>query len=204
GSEMTSQVVRKRYATEKVGNVVVVDGRTQIIEYSDLPVSAAEAVDENGEIKIWAGSIAVHVLDLAFLRRMSQSADALPFHRANKKVPFVDEKGASVHPEEPNAIKFEQFIFDLLPTAKNAFVVEVLPNEAFAPVKNADGAETDTPELARQAISELHRRWLEAAGATVDSGVTVEINPRYSLFPEQLAAKIPANLRISDDRYFDV
>ncbi|QDT13274.1 UTP--glucose-1-phosphate uridylyltransferase [Planctomycetes bacterium K23_9] len=203
-SEMTSQVVRKRYPMEKVGNMVVVDGQMQIIEYSDLPQSAAEAVDDEGQTRIWAGSIAVHVLDLAFLRRMSQNADALPFHRANKKVPFVNESDVLVEPDAPNAVKFERFIFDLLPSAKNAFVVEALPRDAFAPVKNADGAETDTPKLSRQAISDLHASWLQKAGATLAPGVMVEINPRYSLFPEQLAEKLNANLQISSDQYFDV
>ncbi len=203
-SEMTTQVVRKRYPTERVGNVVMVDGRMQIIEYSDLPDSAAEAVDENGDTKIWAGSIAVHLMDVGFLRRMSQRADALPFHRATKKVPHLDSDGQLVEPTTPNAIKFERFIFDLLPSAKNPLVVEVLPSEAFAPVKNADGAETDTPSLARQAISDLYRSWLQQAGAKVDSGVMVEVNPRYSLFSEQLVNKIPANLEISADHYFDI
>ena len=60
-SEMTTQVVRKRYPMERVGNVVLVDGSVQIIEYSDLPESAAEATDEDGQIRLWAGNIAVHV-----------------------------------------------------------------------------------------------------------------------------------------------
>ena len=36
-SEMTTQVIRKQDPLEKVGNVVMVDGKMQIIEYSDLP-----------------------------------------------------------------------------------------------------------------------------------------------------------------------
>ncbi len=202
GSEMTTQVVRKRYPMEKVGNVVKVDGKVQIIEYSDLPEQAAAATDEQGEILLWAGNIAVHVIDLEFAQQMSRSADALPFHRANKKVAFVDPSGQTIEPDGPNAIKFERFIFDLLPSAENAFVVESLANEAFAPVKNANGAPADTPELAKRAIVDLHRSWLEAAGAQVESGVQVEINPRFSLSPEDLVGKIPPKLRITADRYF--
>ncbi len=85
---------------------------------------------------------------------------------------------------------------------RNAFVVESRPSEAFAPVKNAEGAATDTPSLARSAISDLHRSWLEQAGAVVDQGVRVEINPRFSLSSSELAEKISANLRIESDRYF--
>lgn len=203
GSELTTEVVRKRYPMEKVGNVVAVDGKLQIIEYSDLPEEAAKATDQDGQIRLWAGNIAVHLIDLDFVRRMSRSASALPFHRANKKVSFVDASGERVQPVEPNAIKFERFIFDLLPSAANAFVVESLPGQAFAPVKNADGAATDTPELAKKAIAALHRSWLETVGVQVESGVQVEINPRFSLSPDDLAEKIPSNLKITSDRYFD-
>jgi UDP-N-acetylglucosamine/UDP-N-acetylgalactosamine diphosphorylase len=201
-SEMTTQVVRKRYPMEKVGNVVLVDGKVQIIEYSDLPESAANVTNEDGSLKLWAGNIAVHVIDVAFMDRMSRSVEAFPFHRASKKVPHLNEQGDSVQPTEPNATKFEKFIFDLLPEAKNAFVVESLPSEAFAPVKNADGAETDTPLLARAAISDLHRGWLESVGAVVSEGVLVEIAPRFSLSPLEMAEKITANLKIESDQYF--
>ncbi len=204
GSEMTTQVVRKRYAKEKVGNVVIVDGRVRIIEYSDLPDDAAEATREDGSLRLWAGNIAVHVIDVGFIRRVSRSASALPFHRAHKAVPYVDESGSKVQPAQPNATKFERFIFDMLPEAENAFVVEALPSEAFAPVKNADSAATDTPKLARQAISDLHQKWLMEAGATVNEGVLVEINPRFALSADELSPKISENLRIQSDRYFDI
>ena len=202
-SEMTTQVVRKRYATEKVGNVVLVDGQVEIIEYSDLADEAAEAVDGEGALKLWAGNIAVQVFDLDFLRRMSGESAGLLFHRASKKVPYVNEEGDLIQPEAPNATKFERFIFDLLPAARNAFVVEALPRDAFAPVKNADGAEADTPALARQAISDLHRGWLKQADAWVGEGVQVEINPRFALSADELQKKIVPNSRIESDRYFD-
>jgi UDP-N-acetylglucosamine/UDP-N-acetylgalactosamine diphosphorylase len=201
GSEMTTEVIRKRYPMERVGNVVMVDGCVQIIEYSDLPESAAEVRTDDGELKLWAGNIAVHMLDVAFLRRMRDSTDALPFHRASKKVDCVDHSGQAVAADQPNATKFERFIFDLLPQAKNAFVVESLPSEAFAPVKNADGAETDTPQLAKAAISDLHRGWLEQAGASVSEQALVEINPKYAISRSELKEKISANLRIDSDQY---
>jgi len=202
-SELTTQVVRKRYPMEKVGNVVSVDGQVQIIEYSDLPAEAAEATKVDGSLKLWAGNIGVHVFDVGFLRKVGSNATSLPFHRASKKVPCIDAKGQPVLPDQPNATKFERFIFDLLPIAKNAFVVESYPSEAFAPVKNADGSAADTPSIARKAISDLYRGWLEQAGVCVDKGVQVEINPRLALSAKDLKEKIPANLQIDADRYFD-
>lgn len=202
GSEMTTQVIRKRYPDEKVGNVVTVDGELRIIEYSDLPAEAAERRSADGELQLWAGNIAVHVMDVPFLCRVAQSVDALPFHRASKATPYVDRQGQRVQPSSPNSIKFERFIFDLLPSAENAFVVEVAADEAFAPVKNADGAAHDTPQQAKQAIIQLHRRWAQQAGAELRGDVAVELNPRFALDADELATKLPAGTVIDEDRYF--
>ncbi|MEM9826029.1 MAG: UDPGP type 1 family protein [Planctomycetota bacterium] len=196
-SELTTQVVRKRYPTERVGNVVAVDGAVQIIEYSDLPEEAANATDAAGELNLWAGNIAVHVINRAFLEAVVQKTDALPFHRASKKVPYVNEVGETVTPESPNATKFEKFIFDLLPQAANAFVVEALPEQAFAPVKNADGAATDTPELAKRAISDLHRSWLAECGIVVDREHFVETENFVEISPR--VARSAAELRHSHE-----
>lgn len=203
-SQLTTQVVKKRFATERVGNVVAVDGKVQIIEYSDLPDAAAEQTLPDGSLKLWAGNIAVHVFDRSFLSSVVQSADGLPFHRAHKKVPHINADGQVVDPEEPNAIKFERFVFDLLPIAERAFVVEGDAAEIFAPVKNANGAKTDTPETAKQAISSLHRSWLEAAGATFADGVTVEIHPAWALDAEEVRAalaELPEKPRFEADTF---
>ena len=200
-SEMTTQVIRKRYPKEKVGNVVQVDGRTQIIEYSDLPDAAAEMTGPDGGLKLWAGNIAVHLFDLAFLDRMKKSATALPFHRAHKKVAHLDESGQPITPTEPNAIKFERFVFDLLPSAERTIVCEADPAESFAPVKNADGAATDTPELAKAAISDLHRGWLTAAGVKVADGVKVEISPIAAIDKAETHQKLAGLEPVETDLY---
>ena len=144
-SEMTSQVIRKNDPLQKVGNVVSVEGVVQVIEYSDLPEQYARETNDDGSLKLWAGSIAVHIFDLPFLLSANENADSLPFHRANKKVPFVDANGQGVKPDAPNATKFEKFIFDLMPSAKNAIVCEVDPAEGFCAVKNAPPAPSETP-----------------------------------------------------------
>jgi UDP-N-acetylglucosamine/UDP-N-acetylgalactosamine diphosphorylase len=202
-SELTTHVVAKVDALERVGNVVTLDGKLQIIEYSDLPESAARQTDERGNLKLWAGNIAVHVFDAAFLERMLERDDALPFHRARKKVPHVDEQGRAVDPDQPNAIKFERFIFDLLPMAQNAIAVEGAAHDAFAPVKNADGEKSDTPSSARDLMIAQHASWLRSAGAKIDSGVAVEINPRFALDAEELSAKIEPGLHITKPTYFE-
>ena len=187
---MTSQVIAKRDPLEKVGNVVDVDGRLMVIEYSDLPDDVARKTNPDGSLAIWAGSIAVHVFDLDFLRRAKDQADSLPYHFAHKKVAYIDDHvgaGRRVEPAKANAIKFERFIFDLMPSARNAIVVEVDPASAFAPLKNASGAAADTPESVKAQISDLHRQWLREAGVEVADGIAVEISPCVRLGRRRVA-----------------
>jgi len=205
GSELTSQVIRKRFPSDKVGNIVEVGGRLHVIEYSDLPESVGKQTNPDGSLKIWAGSIAVHVFNVELLERASQSTTSLPFHYARKKVPFVDVRsGERVKPETENAVKFERFIFDLLPLAKDAVVVEVDPPNHYAPLKNAPGSLSDSPETVKRDISAMHMTWLRQAGAVVQEDVPIEISPLFADSPEAVAEKIekvqvferPAYLRI--------
>ncbi|MEN6457838.1 MAG: UDPGP type 1 family protein [Thermoguttaceae bacterium] len=201
-SEFSSQVVAKQDPLERVGNVVQVDGRLMVIEYSDLPDEAARRRHADGSLAIWAGSIAVHVIDAAFLRRVTEQAESLPFHIAHKKSSYIDASGRRIEPSAPNALKFERFIFDLMPLARNAIAVEVDPARAFAPLKNASGARTDTPEAVRAAMAGLYRGWLRQVGTRVDDGVTVEISPLYALDAEELASKLASGTRIRESTYF--
>ena len=201
-SELTTQVVAKKNPEDRVGNVVEVDGTTMVIEYSDLPLEVANQRNADGSLKLWAGNIAVHVFDLQFLERMTTELNALPFHVAKKKVRYVDADGNSIDPVEPNAIKFERFIFDLLPLAKNAIVVETDEKRRFAPVKNASSASSDTPETARAAIVRESRLIIESAGGIVDPDVIVEINPLFALDSDEFISKIEGPIHITAPTYF--
>lgn len=200
-SEMTTQAIRKEDPLQKVGNIVSVDGVVQIIEYSDLPEACARKRGADGEYLLWAGSIAVHVFDLDFLVRVSGEADRLPFHRAIKKVPTIDSVGQPLVPATNNSMKFERFIFDLMPHARNALVCEVDADEGFAAVKNAPPAATETPDWVRQKICALHRKWLEQAGCHLQDGIRVEISPAFALDPDEITRRLPRGTCLSQDTY---
>jgi UDP-N-acetylglucosamine/UDP-N-acetylgalactosamine diphosphorylase len=201
-SELTTLAVPKPDPQERVGNIVRIDGRTQIIEYSDFPDAVARQTNADGTLRFWAGSIAIHVFDAAFLRRASRDSTALPYHVARKKVAFVNDQGVLVEPTEPNAIKFERFIFDLLPLAERPIVVEGETANWFAPVKNPPGDKRDSPDTCRAALVALHRRWLSATGAMVAPDVPVEISPLFALDASELRSKIKPGATISMPTYF--
>ncbi|WP_165226556.1 UTP--glucose-1-phosphate uridylyltransferase [Aquisphaera insulae] len=203
-AEMSFKVIERLTPDEKVGVVVMVDGVPQVIEYSDLPPVLANRRVPEGSLELWAGSIAIHVLERTFIERLVGDAK-LPFHRAVKKVPFVDASGATVKPDGPNAVKFEQFIFDALPLAKRWAIVETDRPTEFEPLKNAVGP--DSPETVHRRMSDLFGAWLEQAGATVprraDGSVPfdVEISPLYALDAQELRSRLEPGFVVDGPTY---
>ena len=206
-AEVSSKVVRKEGPTDKLGNMVLIDGSCCMIEYSDLPESLGKQRDENGQLRIWAGSPAIHVFNLDFLAQVTQGPGRLPFHIARKKVPYLDQTGKRIEPERENALKFEMFIFDVLPMAQRWTVVETARNEEFVPLKNATGP--DSPEVVRQAMSNQTAQWLENAGVPVprlangNAAFPLEISPLFALDSEELAAKVDRPFKIQGPMYLE-
>ena len=197
GSEMSSKTIPKANALEKVGNFCVADGVLQVIEYSDLPEELARQTNPDGSLRFNAGSIAIHALRVTFVERLNHGGQLkLPWHRAEKKVPYVDEKGQPVKPEKPNAVKLEQFVFDAIPLAANAIVYETDRAEEFSPVKNAEGA--DSPATCRRDQIRRAARWLREAGAAVpDKGgepdAVLEISALYATSAAQAKERVAAS-----------
>ncbi len=198
-ADMSSVVVRKVAPEEKMGVIARIDGRAGVVEYSDLPDELAQERDDDGELVYWAGSIAVHCVDVAFASSLTRSGLDLPYHHALKKVPHVDADGRPVEPDAPNAVKFETFLFDALPAAERTVTVEAAREDEFSPIKNAEGS--DSPATARRDLNRLYARWLTAAGVVVPTGpdgepVDLEIDPRRALDAAELNASVTPDLRI--------
>lgn len=204
-SEMSSKMVPKAYAEEKVGHFCVQHGKLVVVEYSDLPLALQRETDASGQLRYLAGSIAIHVLDREFVRRMARPfpdpsvpstpvttpAPSLPFHRADKKIPTIDADGKPVKPDKPNGVKFEMFVFDALPFARHPVVIETLRANDFSPVKNAEGV--DSPKTCREDQLRQFTRWLKANGADVPSDATalpsvnLEVSPLFGYDEESFA-----------------
>jgi UDP-N-acetylglucosamine/UDP-N-acetylgalactosamine diphosphorylase len=195
GSEMSSKMVPKAYPEEKVGHFCQQDGRIVVVEYSDMPISMQRERLADGSLRYGAGSIAIHVIDREFARRMATGGDgaALPFHRADKKIATIDAAGRPVKPEKANGVKFEMFVFDALPFARNSIVVETARADDFSPVKNAEGV--DSPQTCREDQLRQFARWLKGAGAALETDATglpriaVEVSPLFGYDAETFAAR---------------
>jgi len=213
GSEMSSKMVPKAYAGEKVGHFCQRRGQVLVVEYSDLPAALQAEHNTAGQLRYRAGSIAIHLLDREFIRRMARGGDgvaALPFHRADKKIPTLDAAGTPVKPEKPNGVKFELFVFDALPFAKNPVVIETARADDFSPVKNADGV--DSPQTCRDDQCRQFARWLKQQGVAISMNETglpatkLEVSPLFGYDEETFAEswqKLTLKPAISTDLYLE-
>jgi len=184
-SEMSSKMVPKAYPEEKVGHFCMQNGRLVVVEYSDLPMALQRETDASGKLRYLSGNIAIHALDREFIRRMAAGGEgtALPFHRADKKIPTVDAVGNAVKPTKANGVKFEMFVFDALPHARTPVVIETRRADDFSPVKNAEGI--DSPKTCREDQMRQFARWLKLAGKPVEVDATglpkmdLEVSPLF-------------------------
>jgi len=187
GSELSCKVVRKADPQEPVGVVARVDGRVGVVEYTELGDEERYARDDDGRLRFWAGSIAVHLLSTDFVRRVAADAyRLLPFHLSAKPIPYVDASGRARSPDEANGYKLERFVFDALSEAREVCVVETTAAEEFFPIKNAEGR--DSPETSRRALTARYRGWLEDAGIELPGDVAaIEIDHSVIDGPRDIA-----------------
>jgi len=137
---------------EKVGVFCKRNGKPSVIEYSEIKPEMAEELDQNGELKYGESHILCNLFNIKAIEKISN--EYLPYHVAVKKAKYIDENGKVVTPEEPNAYKFEAFLFDAFENIDDMIVMRVKREDEFAPVKNATG--TDSPETARELYKEFH------------------------------------------------
>lgn len=144
--------VVKACPEEKVGVFCKKNNRPSVIEYIEISKELSEALDENSELLYGESHILCNQFNISLLEKISENK--LPYHIALKKAKYLDENGNVVEPSQPNAYKFEAFIFDAFSLADNMSILRVKREEEFAPVKNATGV--DSPETARELYKAFH------------------------------------------------
>ena len=198
--DIGTKVVRKRHAKESVGLILEKDGRPDVVEYSEIDSTTAEAKDPKNPdlLKFRAANIVNHYYSFRYLETIEEWAHKLPHHVARKKIPYVDaSNGEAVKPEKPNGIKLEQFVFDVFPMIdpKKFACLEVKREDEFSPLKNAKGTGEDDPDTSKRDITNQGKRWVQTAGGTVedeggeDAGVEVSPLISYVCSPPPLSMR---------------
>ena len=143
-----AKVVRKNAPDEKVGVMCLEDGRPSIVEYYELTEEMMNAKDESGDPAYYFGVILNYLFSVAELEKIL--AKNLPLHIVEKKIPYLNEAGELVKPEEPNGYKFENLVLDMIHQMASCLPFEVVREKEFAPIKNKTGV--DSVESARELL----------------------------------------------------
>ena len=116
-----NKVVEKLTPNEAVGVVCRVDGKFQVVEYSEIGTENAKLTRPSGKLVYYAGNICNHFFTTEFLRKICENFDhLLPHHVAKKKIPCIEQP----KPSTPNGIKLEKFVFDVFQFSES-FVVSI-------------------------------------------------------------------------------
>lgn len=185
-ADCAAKVVEKSRPNEAVGVICIVDGKYQVVEYSEISTKTSELRNLDGRLTFNAGNICNHFFSTNFLQKIGEQFESkLRLHVAKKKIPFIDNAGKRCVPEKPNGIKIEKFVFDVFEFAEKFVVMAVEREDEFSPLKNADSVGKECATTARNDIYHCHKKWIEAAGGYIDGDVC-EISPLLSYDGEGL------------------
>ncbi len=151
GTEIASKTIVKNSPYEKVGVFCKKNGKPGVIEYSEIPETLIEEVDENGELMYGESHIMCNLYTLDAIEKIANVE--LPYHSAHKKVDFMQEDGNMFYAKEANGYKYEAFIFDGFELFDDITLYRGKRDEDFAPVKNAEGV--DSPETATKLYNDF-------------------------------------------------
>jgi len=155
-NRIASKSVVKINPKERVGVFCKVNGKPKVIEYTELPEEMAEEVDESGELMYGEVNILSHLYHISALEEFS--TETLPYHVAFKKASYKNEAGEWIEVTEPNAYKFESFIFDAFEKYADMTILRVKREEEFAPIKNANEKQVDCPDTAKKLYDAFHAK----------------------------------------------
>lgn len=146
GARAGSKSVIKRSPEERAGVFCLIDGRPGVIEYFEMPPSLRSATNAEGGLLYGDANIVAHFLQRDALDEICEKG--LPYHAALKKEAYAAPDGTVIVPEQPNAYKFETFLFDAFRFLEKMVILRCERSLEFAPVKNLCGEDSPATALA--------------------------------------------------------
>lgn len=151
-NDIAMKSIPKNSPQERVGVACKINGKPSVIEYTELPEEMSVLRDENGELLYGEAHIMCNLYSMDALEKISKID--LPYHVAHKKSDYMDKNGEIVEAKQPNAYKFEAFIFDAFNYFDEISILRGKREEDFAPVKNKEG--NDSPFTAKELYNNFH------------------------------------------------
>jgi UDP-N-acetylglucosamine/UDP-N-acetylgalactosamine diphosphorylase len=154
GAQATFKSILRSDPVEKIGVIVKSGPKTVVREYSEISKEEQTAVNPDGSLKHRCASLSLFCFSMDFIAEVAEHC-TLPLHKAFKAASAVDDQGLTQMSAQPNAWKFEKFIFDVIPFADQVEIIVYPRQECFAPLKNHSG--DASPQTVKNALMQRDR-----------------------------------------------
>lgn len=187
-SDLVIKCIKRENPSEKVGVIVRNNDQVDVIEYSEISAEERDARSPDGNLKHLCCNISLFSFKMDFVKDVANDYYAkFPFHKAWKAAKYLNEQGETKTSEQPIAWKFEKFIFDLLPYAKDVKALLYPRESCFAPLKNAQGADSITD--VQKSLQRFDRAIIAQITGIIPEMESFELDPQFYYPTEELLAK---------------
>lgn len=177
-SDVIVKCIFRENPLEKLGVLFEKEGKVLVVEYSEISEEERDAKNKDGSLKNICANIGLYSFKMDFIYEIASHYADLPFHKAWKSAKALTSDGTFQMSEKPIAWKFEKFIFDVLPFAKDVRALLYSREECFAPLKNGEG--DDSAEFVRKALQRLDQKVFEQiTGNPIPNSALFELDPAF-------------------------
>jgi UDP-N-acetylglucosamine/UDP-N-acetylgalactosamine diphosphorylase len=188
-SDLVIKCIKRENPSEKVGVILKNHQKVNVIEYSEITAEERDARSDDGNLKHLCCNISLFSFKMEFVKEIAdEHYNKFPFHKAWKAAKYLNELGETKTSEQPMAWKFEKFIFDLLPYAQTIKALLYPREVCFAPLKNAQGA--DSIVNVQASLQKFDRETIaKITGIMPSENQKFELHPQFYYPTEELLAK---------------
>ncbi len=177
-SDVIVKCIARDDPEEQLGVMFEINGKVGVVEYSEISTEERTSRNKDGSLLNLCANIGLYSFKMDFVHDVASCYyDQFPFHKALKSVKYLTPTGKTQKSEKPIAWKFEKFIFDLLPFAKNVKAIVYPRHECFAPLKNAEG--NDSLLFVQRALQRKDREIFEKISGVSSSSSVFELDPAF-------------------------
>ena len=134
-NDVTIKCILREDPKESVGMIVSCEEKISVVEYSEVAPEEAVAMNSDGFLKHPCANISNFCFSMDFIRKVVDRGPC-PLHLAHKAVKIMGEVS-----DQPNAWKFERFIFDVWNKDDKVSLLVYPRDQCFAPLKTMDDVE---------------------------------------------------------------
>lgn len=146
GYEISSKSVAKNNPQEKAGVFCKKNGKVTVVNYTEISEDMSNKTDEKGNLLYGDMNILSHLFSVNALNKIKDTQ--LEYHVDHKKADYINDEGNEIIASEPNAYKFETYMFDCLEMFNDMLILRTHREKEFAPIKNKEGV--DSPQTAKE------------------------------------------------------